>query len=155
MTFDPTDPPHTYKAFKKSIIKSVESLEIEEDEDWPIALFVVTREHEGVIKYSEEILQEHEEINEATVLMQIFPAIIKAMNARFFALVLPGEISDGQESQEIITILSGDLINTDICVSKIDREEEIYADLDPWEKQEIMNFTTLATPYRRSVVLQG
>jgi hypothetical protein len=153
--FDTSDPPKTYKKFRKAVIQAVEGLEIEEEENFPAALFIVSRDGKADIQYVEEIVEENEEVEVNMIIMSIFPSFVKMNNSKFFALVLPGTYTEPNgEEQEIVTMLSGSMEDTELMIAEIDRSD-YEAELEPWEKQNIMNFSNLIVPYRRAITPQG
>jgi hypothetical protein len=68
---------------------------------------------------------------------------------------LPGTYTEPNgEEQEIVTMLSGSMEDTELMIAEIDRSD-YEAELEPWEKQNIMNFSNLVVPYRRAITPQG
>lgn len=156
--FDPDNPPETFREFRKQILHSIEELEVEEDETWPPALFLVCRNGDAGVKYISDIVEESEgEMSVEIILEQVLPGIIKATDGKFYALVLPGQIKTitDDSSDEILTILMGDFSETEMLVSKVHRYEDNLTELDAWEKQNVLNFSELVIPYRRAITLQG
>lgn len=170
--FDITDPPTTYRKFRKAILSSIEEAEVEEDEEYPMCLFLVNRENEADIVYPQEIIEElEEELDEEEVgdipapfvVNKIFPQKLKEFNSKFFAIVFQGTYTDEDgDIFDIVLVLSGcapgysDLMGEmDLLKAEIFVEEDGYCDLEPWEKMELDHLPELVTSFRRAIVNQG
>jgi hypothetical protein len=156
MRFDPNSPPQTYREFRKSVMRSLEYIDMNYDDEYPSALFLVNREPEGKVIYAEEVQEEHE-IPMEVAIMYALPEEIRSYNSKYFALCVAGSHTDElDEETEILTLLSGDIETTDMMCAEIYRDEDRnYAELEPWQELDVMNFSELVVPYRRSIVPQG
>lgn len=164
MTFLEDDPPDSYKKFKREIRETIEETEIYEDESgFPSALFLVNREKEGHIIYTKEFVEneiqneeDDEEVDLDFVITVALPYVVKAENSKFYAFVFSGEKvnSDGSNRRKIVCILSGSAYETDMIYSEFSFEDGELI-LEPWEKEDILGYTELITPFRKAITLQG
>jgi hypothetical protein len=157
-TFDEYDPPDSYKKFRKQVMQTVEEAEVEEDDEFDCALFMVNRVPEGKILYIEDILPDEEEqetLSISFLLETVFPHIIKKNNSKFFAFVMPAmKNSETGEPHEIVLLLSGSVGATDLFSAEATVEDGYY-ELEPWQKEDVMQYSDLVVPFRRAIVLEG
>lgn len=154
--FDPDNPPDTYKKFKKELKRTLEDAEIDSDEEYETALFIVNRDNEGEVIFAEQIYEDHEgKITPDQILMVAMPIYIKAFNSKYFGLVLPTlhNKADGTE-RDIVLLITSDVANMEIVEAELDREQDLI-ELEPWEKQNVEDFIDIALPLRRAITLQG
>lgn len=154
--FDVDNPPDTYKKFKRAIIKTIEAEEIlSEDEDFETALFIVNRNKEGDIVYADDIWELRQgNVTPEEILYSIFPDKIRKFNSKYFALVMAAAKKFGDDIEDIVILMTGDMNQIEVMVSILDRED-YYVELEPWEKESVMNFPDIGAVFRRAITLQG
>ncbi len=153
--FDSDNPPDNYKDFRKSVIESIQSIELEADDIYPPALFLVGRDGEANIIFAFDVA-ESQNVPAQAVITNGFPNYIKRKNGKFFAVVFPGMQMSENSKREIITLLTGCIERTDCMIAEVERDE--YNDtleIEAWEKMDILKFGDFVADYRRSICLQG
>lgn len=153
--FNENDPPTTYKDFRKQVLKTVSEAEIDCDDDYETAVFMVNRDNEGKIVYAQDIYEDTDgELSPETILYMILPHHIRTFNSKFYAVVLPTEVYLGGKEEEFVLLLVGDLDNTELLKAPIEVNHNML-ELLPWEQIDLEDFDDLVIPFRRSIVLQG
>jgi len=161
--FESEDPenfePKNYKEFRRQIMRAIEDIEIEEGEDegYPSALFLVTREGESAVIYLKDLVDEEDEenIDLGYIIGYALPTIVKKENSRFFAFVFSGEKASASEpTANIVVMLSGSMQETDMAFSEYTFENGI-AVMEPWEKDKVLQYPELVAPFRRAITPQG
>jgi hypothetical protein len=165
MLFDVDDPPTTYRKFRRVILRLLEETEMETDEEYPVCLFLVSRQNEGDIIYPEEIAEElglDEEFPMTPIIHSLFPTRTAEFNSKFFAIVFQGTYeTEAEEEVDILIVLSGSGPSSDDPSGAIDFlraeivEEDNELQLEPWQKMSSDTFPDLVIPFRRSVCPQG
>ncbi len=157
-SFDVDSPPDTYKKFRKEILNTIEEAEIDEDEQYPTALFMVDKDGEGDILYVSDFIDEGEFDEETPLQMiieKVLPNIVRDNNSKYFAFVFPGHKIDDDEQVEIVGILTGSIFSTDMYCAEVFREQEEFAELDQWERDDTETYPSLVIPFRRAITYQG
>lgn len=150
--FDLENPPEDYKKFTKAIKKTLEAAEIEDDDDFDTALFVVNRDKEGQIYYAYEVWERAEgKIEPEQILYQVFPTLIRNFNSKYYAVALPAARPSGED---ILILISGDINVTDVLIADVEKEDG-YLALDSWEKRSFEEFPEITQALRHSITLQG
>ncbi len=161
--FDADNPPETYKQFRREVVNSIENLEVDEDEVWPPALFVVGRKGDASVIFLGDIIERYEHLEAEDILEAVVPEIIRKHSGKFFAVVMPGSniVLPEKEEQEILIIAMGGMENTiegvhqtDVLVAEIDREDG-EAILEIWDKPPIESFIDFLSPLRQAITPQG
>lgn len=156
MIFDIDEPPQTYKDFKNSVMGTIEDTEIESDERYPGALFIVGKEGTGDVVHLDDLAAEEddEDMTLEDIIFEKLPDIVRQNESKYFAFVFSGEKQSEGEDSEIVVIISGDLFHTDMVLAEVNREYE-YAELEPWQKEDHMPYSSLVVPLRQAVTWQG
>lgn len=155
MIFEDTEEPRSYKEFKRSVLHAVEDTEIEADEAYPGALFTLDREGNEEIIHLSDIAEEEDEASLEEIVHEILPEIIRKNNSKYFAFVFSGEKTEGKNGKEIVAVLSGSVLQTDMVFAEVNRKGLLYAELDSWQKEDYMSYSQLVAPLRQGIVYQG
>lgn len=155
MIFEEAEAPQSYKDFKKSILHTIEDTEIEADEVYPGALFTQDREGNEDVIHLSDIAEDEEEASLEEIVHEILPDIIRRNNSKYFAFVFSGEKKEGRNGKEIVAVLSGSILQTDMVFAEVNRKGLLYAELDSWQKEDYMSYSQLVAPLRQGIVYQG
>jgi hypothetical protein len=170
--FDIENPPTSYRKFRKNILSTIENAEVDEDEEYDVALFLVSRDNEGDIISPQTIIDElAEEVDsdlpeailpESFIVENIFPNRIKDFNSKFFAIVFQAtHLDEDDEEFQVVICLLGSGPTAQNFVGDIDLlkaqiyEEDGELGLDPWQPVALDVFSSLVIPYRRAICPQG
>lgn len=152
--FEPKD----YKDFKRKIMRAIEDIEIEENDDgYPSALFLFTRDNESAVIYLKDLVEEEDEdeIDLSYIIGFALPHIVKKENSKYFAFVFSGEkASVTAPTANIVVVLSGSMYETDMAFSEYTFEDGV-AVMEPWEKDKVLQYPELVAPFRRAITPQG
>jgi hypothetical protein len=150
------NPPSTYKNFRREIRNTIENTEIESEDDFDTAVFLVSRDGEATIVHAFEIFEEHdEEIDPDDILYEEMPKAIREFNSKFFALVMPATHNDSQgNSTDVIIVMTSDLGELNIIQAEVIRDKE-YLELEAWEAKDPESFENLTVPFRHAITYQG
>jgi hypothetical protein len=152
-----TDPDSsvTYRKFKKNVLEQIEDADVLEDEMYTSALFYIDRDGDSEVVTVEEIAEELEiddDVSLAEVIEEVMPEELAKRNARYFALVFPGE--HDADDTPIVAVVLGALFHAEFLYSEINVEAGM-CHLTGWEKDNPLDYPEITVPYRRSIVYQG
>lgn len=155
--FDAENPSTTYRQFRKDVIATIDEAEVDYDEIYPTALFIVSKDGTGHLLYAYDLDDDDEDVHAEEILFERMPQALRDKDAKFYAVVLPGmnQQPESRQAQEMVVIAMGNVEDTEVLVAPVYREKYEYAVLDDFESQPVMNYLPVVSNFRRAVTWQG
>lgn len=141
-----------FEDFTESVFSLIEKTEIQADEYYPDALFLVDDYGNKELIYGDDICQE-KNLDIETVVRKEFPLYIKESEIKWYACTC---LLEDRSGYEILFVIFGEKHSTGASFAEVYEEGELQV-LGEWHdvSPEDPAFAEVVAPIRRSIVNQG
>jgi len=173
--FDTDNPPKSYEKFKKQVLRGIEDADLEGEENFPAALFLVNRKNEAKIIYVDALIEEieedpeefleafelsEEEVEDFEISLQfivngVLPNRIKSFGSKYFCMVFGAiKTTQDEEAEKIVVALMGWLNETEVFFANVFKENG-QLQTSMWKEDNVYDYEELAMNFRRAITYQG